>query len=128
MKNYIIYILFYALFLFLVYIFHSDATVAKYGSIIVAKVSKIPVQCGSKNNGIHVVYNGMEYYVTITKAECNEEKYKVGDTLKMKYLPGYSRMIRLNENPSAWRNLTIGFIIIMTLSNIAWYLKPLSEK
>ena len=117
MKKFKFWILFVVFILLLVWGFKTIGTTIyiKYtGEKIVATVSKTPTSC-DRYNYINVLFDGIEYEVSISRSDCIDRVYKVGQKVSLLKSKKYQELVWPESKPEL---LPLLIIVILFLSYI----------
>lgn len=87
---------------------HSELAVEEFNTYVRAKVVDLPL-CGASNI-ITVEYDNKRYDVSVSKNECIQGKYRIGDYLNVMY---NSRLDRMNAFPLGSYRLNMFFLCLV---------------
>ena len=97
--------------------------IIKYGgSNVDAIISQIPTEC-DKYNGIKVLVDETEFTVSISKKECREGVYKIGQKVVLLKHKKYDELIWPNSNPEFAILLIIGILLLGYFTTRKYYQK-----
>lgn len=114
MKKFKYWILFVFFILLLVWGFKTIGTTIyiKYtGEKIVATVSKTPILC-DRYNHINVLFDGIEYEVSISRSDCTERVYKVGQKVSLLKCKKYQEFVWPESQPELLPLLIIAILFL----------------
>jgi hypothetical protein len=85
------------------------------GEKIEAIVSKIPSSC-DKYNHINVLYNGEDYEVSISRTDCQEGFYKIGQKVTLIKNKKYKELVWPESQPELLPILIIAVFVLAYIS------------
>jgi hypothetical protein len=92
------------------------------GENVVAIVSNTPSSC-DRYNHINVLLDGIDYEVSISRTDCRESVYKVGQKVTLLKNKKYKELVWPESQPELLPLLIIAILILAYISMIGLYKK-----
>jgi hypothetical protein len=92
------------------------------GVKVIAVVTKVPTECDKYNN-INVLLNTDEYQVNISKTDCRQGVYKIGQNVTLIKHKKYNELVWPDSRPELTILIIIGVLIFGYVTTRKYYRK-----